>query len=122
MTVSCTCLSLSLILFFIIILQAKSSSGDVYSWGIGECGELGRWSPPLKKKIGDEMDYSLSDVLIHVTPGIMYCYIDSSADTTKAITTTTTSSSQKDGKQTNYNIIGIIDIDMLLKDRYSQPV
>jgi len=84
------------VLCVLILSKAKSSSGDVYSWGIGECGELGRLTHPLKKKIGDEMDYSLPDVLNHVTPGLMYSYVDSSdpLKTSSSINTNT----QLDGK------------------------
>jgi alpha-tubulin suppressor-like RCC1 family protein len=53
----------------------KSSDGKVYSWGIGESGELGRYTPPLKKESvnGEEPQYDLPNILkYHITPGPMY--------------------------------------------------
>lgn len=45
----------------------------VYSWGIGECGELGRYAPPLKKGVGEEVDYDLPSILTHhITPARMF--------------------------------------------------
>lgn len=57
----------------ILLLQAMCSDGSLYSWGLGECGELGRHAPPMKIKIGDEMEYDTANVLqFHLTPGKMY--------------------------------------------------
>ena len=43
---------------------AKNASGTLYSWGLGECGELGRKVPPLKIDIQGEMEYDLANILI----------------------------------------------------------
>jgi regulator of chromosome condensation len=55
---------------------ARSSDGIVYSWGIGECGELGRYAPPLKKEApgnDDGPQYDLPSILQHhLTPGHMF--------------------------------------------------
>lgn len=53
--------------------QAKTADGVLYSWGIGECGELGRDSPALKvRKPDGEEDYDLPSILKHhITPGQM---------------------------------------------------
>ena len=49
---------------------AKSSDGYLYSWGIGECGELGRYAPPLKN---DEEEYDFQRIYEHhITPSYMY--------------------------------------------------
>jgi regulator of chromosome condensation len=51
----------------------KSADGKVYSWGIGECGELGRYAPPLKFGEGEEATYDMPNILKHhITPGAMY--------------------------------------------------
>lgn len=56
---------------------ARSSDGRVYSWGLGECGELGRKVCPLKVKAIDEngeedMVYDLPAILEqHLTPQLM---------------------------------------------------
>lgn len=56
---------------------ARDSSGFVYSWGISECGEIGREAPTLKKKVKlpdgeDDMVYDLDNILkYHLTPGKM---------------------------------------------------
>ena len=39
---------------------ARAADGAVYSWGIGECGELGRETRPLK---GVDGDYDISAIL-----------------------------------------------------------
>ncbi len=52
---------------------AKSSDGKVYSWGIGESGELGRFAPPLKKGVGEEAAYDMPSILEHhIKPSTMY--------------------------------------------------
>eukprot|EP01032_Pedospumella_encystans_P008897 gene8897-10515_t len=52
---------------------AKCSDGAVYSWGLGECGELGRFAPPMKIKVNGEMEYDMLSILQHhITPGPMY--------------------------------------------------
>lgn len=52
---------------------AKSADGKVYSWGIGESGELGRYAPPLKKGEGEEAAYDMPNIFQHhITPGKMY--------------------------------------------------
>lgn len=44
-----------------------------YAVFIGECGELGRYAPPMKVKINGEMEYDTLRVLQHhITPGRMY--------------------------------------------------
>jgi regulator of chromosome condensation len=54
---------------------ALCDDGSVYSWGIGECGELARKETPLKQK--DE--YNLEGILAdHITPGSMMRYKDDS--------------------------------------------
>ena len=53
---------------------ALCADGAVYSWGLGECGELGRPTQPLKKpaKGDEEAKYDLEHILRHhVTPGRM---------------------------------------------------
>eukprot|EP01039_Chlorochromonas_danica_P000336 gene336-360_t len=52
---------------------AKTADGVLYSWGIGECGELGRDSPALKvRKPDGEEDYDLPSILKHhITPSQM---------------------------------------------------
>lgn len=45
------------------------SDGSLYSWGLGECGELGRKVSSLKK--GETYDYT-SIHRDHITPGFMY--------------------------------------------------
>jgi alpha-tubulin suppressor-like RCC1 family protein len=55
--------------------KALSSDGKIYSWGIGECGELGRYAPPLKKESvnGEEPQYDLPNIFNHhIKPGPMY--------------------------------------------------
>jgi len=48
---------------------ARCSDGSLYSWGMGECGELGRIVPPLKN--GEEYDKQV--ILEHyLTPGGMF--------------------------------------------------
>jgi regulator of chromosome condensation len=55
---------------------ARCDDGKLYSWGLGECGELARKVPPLKK--GEE--YDLEGMLrYHLTPGLMYAGEGSSA-------------------------------------------
>lgn len=44
---------------------ARCSDGGVYSWGIGECGELGRVVPPLKKP------HDQKALSAHLTPSSM---------------------------------------------------
>ncbi|KAJ1401107.1 regulator of chromosome condensation like protein putative [Ochromonadaceae sp. CCMP2298] len=52
---------------------AKCADGVLYSWGLGECGELGRHAPPMKIKVSDDMEYDLASILRHhITPGRMY--------------------------------------------------
>eukprot|EP01038_Epipyxis_sp_PR26KG_P006020 gene6020-8290_t len=53
---------------------AKSSDGFLYSWGIGEFGELGRYVTPMKKNVpgSEEQDYDLANILkYHITPAKM---------------------------------------------------
>lgn len=52
---------------------AQTASGAAYSWGIGECGELGRAAGPLKVKGADgQEDYDLPAILReHLTPAQM---------------------------------------------------
>ena len=39
----------------------------------GECGELGRFAPPMKIKVNGEMEYDMLSILQHhITPGPMY--------------------------------------------------
>jgi regulator of chromosome condensation len=45
---------------------ARCSNGNIFSWGIGECGELGRDVCPLKKPYDVDGVYSS-----HITPGPM---------------------------------------------------
>lgn len=48
---------------------ARCDDGNVFSWGLGECGELGRQVPPLKQ--GE--DYNEANILkYHLSPGHMY--------------------------------------------------
>jgi regulator of chromosome condensation len=53
---------------------AKTSDGVMYSWGIGECGELGRKVSALKVAMPDgEQDYDLPSILRdHLTPAHMH--------------------------------------------------
>ena len=52
---------------------ARDDRGNVYSWGIGECGELGRDVKPLKAGEGEDANYDLETICDqHVTPGPMY--------------------------------------------------
>lgn len=57
---------------------ARTSMGCAYSWGISECGELGRTAPPLKiKGINsdgeDDMVYDLNSILkFHLLPNKMH--------------------------------------------------
>jgi regulator of chromosome condensation len=52
---------------------AKCANGTVYSWGLGECGELARNVPPLKIKVDEDMEYDLESIYEHhITPGRMY--------------------------------------------------
>jgi hypothetical protein len=78
----------------VIILPRFSYSyhpGAVYSWGLGECGELGRIVPPLKHKVqvsvtyhgfavvtvgyiqvGDDLEYDAEGIHnYHLQPGSM---------------------------------------------------
>lgn len=48
---------------------ARCDDGQLYSWGLGECGELARAVPPLRK----DGEYDLEGMLKHhLTPGPMY--------------------------------------------------
>lgn len=48
---------------------ARCSDGRVFSWGLGECGELSRKVPPLKN---DNGDYDKAAMIEHsLTPGAM---------------------------------------------------
>lgn len=48
---------------------ARCDDGKLYSWGLGECGELARQVPPLRK----DGEYDLEAMLkYHLTPGAMY--------------------------------------------------
>mmetsp|Transcript_13263 Transcript_13263/g.18178 ORF Transcript_13263/g.18178 Transcript_13263/m.18178 type:complete len:552 (+) Transcript_13263:2-1657(+) len=56
---------------------ARSADGRIYSWGLGECGELGREVPEMKKTVtidGEQQkDYDLPSILKHhITPDFMY--------------------------------------------------
>jgi len=52
---------------------ARARDGAVYSFGLGECGELGRKVPPLKKEVGSESRYDNDSILRHhLAPGHMY--------------------------------------------------
>lgn len=54
---------------------ALCDDGAVYSWGLGECGELGRQTSPLKKptKGEEEAEYDLDGMYAqHITPGRMF--------------------------------------------------
>ena len=52
---------------------ARSRDGALYSWGLGESGELGRTVPPLKKGVGEDAYYDVESILKHhLTPGHMY--------------------------------------------------
>lgn len=55
---------------------AKCDDGVVYSWGLGECGELARFCAPMKipsKEDPDDMVYDLPSILkYYLTPGRMY--------------------------------------------------
>jgi regulator of chromosome condensation len=65
---------------------AKTSTGYVYSWGISECGEIGRYCPDLKilgKNEDGESDmiYDTNSILkYHLTPDFMRQIIDNSND------------------------------------------
>ena len=50
---------------------ALCADGSVYSWGLGECGELGREAPPLKPEEGVKQDKE-AIFRVHITPGPMY--------------------------------------------------
>lgn len=53
---------------------ASCSDGAVYSWGLGECGELGRKVGPMKfPQVGDEeQEYDYRTILQqHITPQLM---------------------------------------------------
>jgi regulator of chromosome condensation len=51
---------------------ALDTQGVVYSWGLGESGELGRQAPPMKVGSGDDIKYDLPAVYEHhMTPGRM---------------------------------------------------
>jgi regulator of chromosome condensation len=50
---------------------ALCDDGAVYSWGLGECGELGRCVQPLKKGEGEEASYHMESVQGHIVPGHM---------------------------------------------------
>lgn len=51
---------------------ALCGNGEVYSWGLGECGELGRHVRPVKGE-GEEASHDLHAILHdHLTPGRMY--------------------------------------------------
>jgi regulator of chromosome condensation len=61
---------------------AKSTDGKAYSWGIGECGELGRFVTPLKSGTGEDANYDLPNILKHhITPGAMYLALPGDKDT-----------------------------------------
>ena len=50
---------------------ARGSDGALYSWGVGECGELGRDAPPMYKADGSGLD--IENIFRHrITPGFMY--------------------------------------------------
>jgi len=50
---------------------ARGSDGTLYSWGVGECGELGREIPPMCKADGSGFD--IENIFKHrITPGLMY--------------------------------------------------
>jgi len=52
---------------------ARCSDGSLYSWGLGESGELGRTVPPLKNGTDDDAEYDFDKILkYHLTPGHMY--------------------------------------------------
>lgn len=51
---------------------ALDAQGNVYSWGLGESGELGRDAPPMKVGSGDDIKYDLEAIYRHhMTPGPM---------------------------------------------------
>jgi regulator of chromosome condensation len=50
---------------------ARCDNGSAYSWGLGECGELGRIVQPLKKGEGEDASYHMESVLGHVVPALM---------------------------------------------------
>ena len=56
-----------------LIDQARTDDGEVYSWGISECWEVGRKTIDLKAGRGMEKKQFLQQVLDqHLTPGHMY--------------------------------------------------
>lgn len=57
---------------------ARCDDGTVLSWGLGECGELSRSVPPLRKADGE---YDLEGMLKHhLTPGPMFTKEGSSGE------------------------------------------
>ena len=64
---------------------ALCDDGTVYSWGLGECGELGRPVNPLKKTVvnEEEAQYDLDGIYKqHITPGRMYYSLTSMSSST----------------------------------------
>ena len=64
--------------------MAQDSLGNAYSWGISECGELGRIVPVLKifSKADDDMVYDLDNILkYHLTPQLMHTTLGNSTAT-----------------------------------------
>lgn len=51
---------------------ALDTQGIVYSWGLGESGELGRKVPPMKSGSGEDLEYDKPAIYQHhITPGAM---------------------------------------------------